>query len=73
MAEQVEAEEGAGGYDLIAMATHGRGGLQHWVMGSITEQVLGVSRLPLLVVRPGQIAAQRQSKSTGEGLAITHQ
>lgn len=43
-------------FDLIAMATHGRGGLQRWVMGSVTERVLSASKLPLLVVRPKEVA-----------------
>lgn len=40
------------GCDLIAMATHGRGGLQRWMLGSITERVLDGTKLPLLIVRP---------------------
>lgn len=44
-----------GSFDLIAMATHGRGGLQRWVMGSVTERVLSASQLPLLVVRPKEV------------------
>lgn len=38
--------------DIIALATHGRSGPARWVMGSITERILGATRLPLLVVRP---------------------
>lgn len=38
--------------DLIAMSTHGRHGLERWVMGSVTDRVLNTSRRPLLVVRP---------------------
>jgi nucleotide-binding universal stress UspA family protein len=55
MAENGEDAEGAGAFgrcDLIAIATHGRGGLQHWVLGSITERVLGATKLPILIVRP---------------------
>ncbi len=37
---------------MIAIATHGRSGLQLWTMGSITERVLHTIRLPLLIVRP---------------------
>ncbi len=50
----VQQAEGAraGKYDLIAMATHGRGGVGHFVMGSVTERVLHTTKLPLLVVRP---------------------
>ena len=38
------------GCDIIAMATHGRHGLQHLLEGSITESVLDASNHPLLVV-----------------------
>lgn len=41
-----------GRFDLLAMATHGRGGLQRWVMGSVTERVLHHTNLPLFIVRP---------------------
>lgn len=44
------------GYDLIAMATHGRSGLPRWVMGSITERVLHATSLPLFIVRPKKLA-----------------
>jgi nucleotide-binding universal stress UspA family protein len=37
--------------DLTVMATHGRGGLASFVLGSIAERVLRVSRTPLLCVR----------------------
>ena len=50
LAEQAEGAEHTGGYDLIAMATHGRGGLRRLVMGSVTEHVLGATKLPLLIV-----------------------
>jgi len=50
--KQVEGARGFGGSDLIAMSTHGRGGLERWVMGSMTERVLGATRLPMLIVRP---------------------
>lgn len=41
--------------DLIAMATHGYGGLQRWVMGSIADRVLHATQLPMLVVRPAAV------------------
>jgi nucleotide-binding universal stress UspA family protein len=40
--------------DLIALSTHGRGGLERWVMGSVTERLLNTTKLPLLIVRPAQ-------------------
>lgn len=44
--------EGFAGCDLIAITTHGRGGLERWVMGSVTERVLNTTKLPMLIVRP---------------------
>jgi nucleotide-binding universal stress UspA family protein len=54
--ERAEPEKGGDeqGYDLIAMTTHGRGGLARWIMGSITERVLNTTRLPMLIVHPHQ-------------------
>jgi nucleotide-binding universal stress UspA family protein len=52
MAEHEGQGNGPGSDDLIAMSTHGRSGLERWVMGSITERVLNTTKLPLLVVRP---------------------
>ena len=39
------------GYNVIAMATHGRGGVQRWALGSITERVLHTARVPLIIAR----------------------
>jgi nucleotide-binding universal stress UspA family protein len=38
--------------DLIVMATHGRGGLERLVLGSVTESVLRGTPVPILVIRP---------------------
>jgi nucleotide-binding universal stress UspA family protein len=40
--------------NIIAIATHGHGGIEQWVMGSVTERVIGASTMPVLVVRPSQ-------------------
>ena len=50
--EEVEGKRLTGSCDLIAITTHGRGGLQRLTMGSVAESVLGSTKLPLLVVRP---------------------
>ncbi len=55
--------------DLIAIATHGRGGVERWVMGSVTERLLNTTKLPLLIVRPAQeglrqdVEKQRKAES----------
>ncbi|MGO9453092.1 MAG: universal stress protein [Candidatus Binataceae bacterium] len=38
--------------DLVVMATHGRKGLVHLVLGSVAERVVRESRVPVLTVRP---------------------
>lgn len=44
--------EAPGGCDLIAITTHGRAGLERWVIGSVTDRLLNTTRLPMLIVRP---------------------
>ena len=39
------------GADLIAMGTHGRGGLSHLFMGSVAERVVRTAPCPVLTVR----------------------
>jgi len=41
----------AGPTDLIAMATHGRGGFKRWVLGSVAEKVIHAARGPVLVYK----------------------
>lgn len=43
------AQDGA--YDLIIMGTHGRSGLAHLFMGSVTEKVLRHAPCPVLAIR----------------------
>jgi nucleotide-binding universal stress UspA family protein len=50
--KMIESSFEFSGCDLIAIATHGRGGLQRLMEGSVTEHVLGATTLPLLIVRP---------------------
>ena len=38
---------------LVAMTTHGRSGVERWVMGSVTDRVVRYSGTPVLVVRGG--------------------
>jgi nucleotide-binding universal stress UspA family protein len=41
------------GYELIAIATHGHGGLRHALLGSVAERVARHAQCPVMVVRPG--------------------
>jgi nucleotide-binding universal stress UspA family protein len=73
MAENGEDAKGAGVLgrcDLIAMATHGRGGFQHWVLGSITERVLGATKFPMLVVRPEETHFKHASNGDERGCFV---
>jgi nucleotide-binding universal stress UspA family protein len=40
------------GIDLIVMATHGRTGLAHVLMGSVAEKVVRLSSVPVMTVKP---------------------
>lgn len=53
VAEQIVEEARSADADMIAMATHGRGGLSRAWLGSVTEQVLAHSPVPVLVLRAG--------------------
>ena len=49
-AKEIEQISSETGIDLIVMATHGRSGLDRWLMGSIAEKVLRYGDAPLLLV-----------------------
>ena len=55
------------GCDIIAMATHGRRGLQRLIEGSITEQVMDGSQRPLLIVH-----TQKAEEKTLEASETKH-
>jgi nucleotide-binding universal stress UspA family protein len=50
--EQVTGAPDTDGYDLIAMATHGRTGFARMAVGSVTERVLSATVAPALIIRP---------------------
>ena len=37
--------------DLVVMGTHGYSGFKHWMLGSVTENMLHISRVPVFTVR----------------------
>lgn len=50
--ESIVAEAERSGADMIAMTTHGRGGLDRLVHGSVASYVCQHATCPVLVVRP---------------------
>lgn len=50
IAEQITEYVGAHNVDLIAVATHGRTGFRHLVLGSVAEGVIRRSKVPVLVL-----------------------
>jgi nucleotide-binding universal stress UspA family protein len=38
--------------DLVVMATHGRRGIKHLVLGSVAERIVRESSVPVLTIRP---------------------
>ena len=55
------------GADLIVMGTHGRSGLNRWMLGSVTERVLRESPVPLLTVRAAPRGPVRRILSPVDG------
>jgi nucleotide-binding universal stress UspA family protein len=50
--QQIIESAPAGPVDLIVMATHGRTGLRHLVLGSVAERVVRLAPCPVLTIRP---------------------
>ena len=49
---------GESGMDVIAMATHGRGGLSRMLIGSVADKVVRSAEMPILVYRPKEHEAR---------------
>lgn len=45
---------GSVGADLVVMGTHGRRGLDRYLLGSTTERVIRASPIPVLAIRSGE-------------------
>ena len=61
------AESGA--FDLIVMGTHGRTGLAHLLMGSVTEQVIRHAPCPVVTLRDAMVSARTE---VAEPLPVAH-
>ena len=53
-AETILYQAGRREVDLIIMASHGRGGMDRWLLGSVATKVLRGSQIPVLVVRASE-------------------
>lgn len=51
VAAAITEEAERSGCDLIVMGTHGRRGLEHFLLGSVAEGVLRRSKVPVLLLR----------------------
>lgn len=61
----IDAATGEAGSDVIAIATHGRTGVQGWMVGSIAERVLDAAPIPLLVVSTREHTSQAAAAVAG--------
>jgi nucleotide-binding universal stress UspA family protein len=52
--EEIVAHADDDGCDLIVMGTHGRGGIDRLLLGSVAERVVRTSEVPVLTVRVGE-------------------
>lgn len=52
VAEGIVAHHREIGNDLIAMCTHGRGGVHQWIFGTIAQQVINLGSTPVLLIQP---------------------
>ncbi len=57
--DDLKGTDASEGCDLIALATHGRIGLQFLALGSVAERVLVRTRLPVLVIRPEAVIGKQ--------------
>jgi nucleotide-binding universal stress UspA family protein len=56
--------------DLIVMTTHGRGPVSRFFLGSVADEVIRRSRIPVLLVRPVAEAASRTIEPVFENVLI---
>jgi nucleotide-binding universal stress UspA family protein len=55
-ASAILKELDTGGYDLCVASTHGRSGFKHLLLGSVTENLVRLAKVPVLTVPPKQHA-----------------
>jgi len=69
--QEILAQAKASRADLVVIGSHGRGGVQRLVLGSVAEKVLRLATCPVLTVRRGVSAARRNRSPFGTILCAT--
>lgn len=64
-AEEIVAAAKEAGADLIAMSTHGRGGLGRILFGSVAQEVLQQAQVPVFLLRATEADVARRAKRPG--------
>ncbi len=59
VADQIAATAAEFRADLIALGSHGRGDVVGLILGSVGHKVMGLTRAPLLIARPGREGGHR--------------
>lgn len=54
---------------VIAIATHGRGGLRRLALGSVADKLVRAAAMPVLVYRPGALTRVRERRAARENVA----
>lgn len=54
-AEQILQTVQNEGIDMIIIGTHGRGGLEHFIFGSVAEKVVKQAPVPVMVINPDKV------------------
>ena len=55
--------------DIIAIATHGRGGLARMLRGSVADAIMHSGKMSMLVLKPDDVATKKSTPDVGENLA----
>jgi nucleotide-binding universal stress UspA family protein len=63
----IQAAAKKSGADLVAMSTHGRSGVRRMLTGSVTEEVLRETKVPMLIVRAGPARKSPGKKAVASG------
>jgi nucleotide-binding universal stress UspA family protein len=64
-AEEIARQAGSGDFSLVAIGTRGHSGLRRGVLGSVTDEVVRTSPVPVLVLSPQAI-----EKATESGFSL---